>query len=1122
MAADFSAFARPGSRAAAPIDRAVLNDVTRSNGGTLSDLFWLLDTPGAIVRGTVSGVAQGDPLKGLRAPWESEDDRVSGRDLNAQLGLDPTPGDKTWANFSTGIATEILTDPLSYLSGPIKALTPAGKVAAKAGLLAQAPEILSRQVLAGQAAPEVAEAAARTVRSIGRDVSPTDIIGRPLLGPRAARRAGTLGDLMDFAPDPAQARENVLTALGGKLDRLESLRKQKLGRSFGLGLPFADPMMSFDDPVGIGSTLGSAFDALGQAVRWGPAGRAYNMLTNADVGGAWTANDQMISAGSNIAKRRAMQTARRDATFQAAKLQQAEPDVFSEEGNRVLGRLIERPKDSAFKQSDAVWESSHPAARAYMQWWDDQAKQANRSFTEAGLRGVEFKDPFIEGYLPRKAEGMLEMAGARDASLGRQLSSLTSDQLQRADEMMVPGGRDTLAFDLSRDPVVAGAKRSAKTDREAAEHIATKLYGTPTPENMKQATTLAQLLHKLPDHLIRQVPLFGQHPVEMATRYLEGRAGAEAMQGSLYDSLAYMAANSPAELAEQGRHISMKEALARIGARTVQEGDQVLGAAVQMRERLAKRYGLNADSVELATFSVPEELVERLVRARDAYTSPEGASQMMEALRAYQSAWKSHILTWPSRIVRDLYSGAYSNWLEGALSRRSVHAAKGLLSRGPDDPAFVQMLAKMPLYGGGADDAVARFWADLDATGLMQSSVSNDRGLIIAGQNVVDSLPGAMPDTFAGALSELGPQKGRTWGEFVDAVRPRLFPDRATLERNPMVRAGARAGNLSDRINRLSGYMELLSQGVAPQEAARRMMRAHVDYSSLTPYERNLRDTAMPFYAYFSRSLREVMRQMAERPGGRYGQGLRVYERAQEPEDGEYIPASVRKNFAARIESDDPIFGMFAPQSDEITRFLTDIDLPGYDQINLVRPRNIPETLRNIASQANPLIRAGFEIVSGTDAFTGRPLNQATYGPLNNIVQAAGGPPRSVWPIVERAVDLVPGVSRPMRAVSNFVNPNLPIGVGSRVLSSAINNMTGIKFRDFTQEDMDRDAIRRLEELAQPYTAEHATRFVPKEQRPFVPQDVLSQVDVANQLRNRLQSARRDRLQKLKNPFERQ
>lgn len=1098
----------------AALPRRVLDEVSRSNGGTLSDLFWALDTPGAMVRGTISGLANGDPMRGLRAIGQSDEERVSGRELLGDLGLDPTPGERTWSNFGAGLAAEVLTDPLSYLAGPVKALTPAGKVASKAGLLPNAAESLSRKVLAGQAAPDLAQAAAKTVKKIGRDVSPTDIIGRPLVGRRHALRSGTLGDLIDYAPDPTKAHESVLASLGGNADRLEALRSQKLGKSFGFGLPFMDPVLAVDDPFGLGKAIGTAQDAIGQAYRWGPAGRLANLLTNNDVAGNMAANDQMVAAGTNIARRRAMQAARRDATFQAARLQQAEPDVFTEGGNRSLGRSIEQPVDNKFQPVDDIWQSDHPAARAYMQWWDDKRQQAVKQFTDVGLRGAEFSDPHIKGYLPRRADGALEMAGQRNPTLGKALSTLTSDQMMRAEEMMVPGGRDTIAFELSKDPYVAGAKRGAKNDTEAARYIAEKVFGSATDGNRDQAMTLAVLLNKLPDHLIKDVPLFGQHPVEMITRYLEGRAGAAATQNSLYDSLAYLADSTPSDLVEGWRSISMAEALKRIGARTVLDGNEVVGGSTQIRDRLAKRFGLDPDKIELSSFSVPEDAVHRLTRTRDAFTAPEGAQKFMDAMSAYTAAWKSNILSWPSRIVRDMYSGAYSNWLEGALSKRGIDAAKGLLSRGPEDPAFVRALAKMPLYGGGVDDAVARFWADLDATGLLKTSVSNDRGIIVSGKNVVESLPGAMPDTFTGALSELGPQQGRTWGQYASDIRPRIIPDREVMERNPLVRAGARAGNLSDRINRLSGYIELLTQGVAPEEAARRMMRAHVDYTSLTPYERAFRDTLMPFWAYFSRSAGEVMRQIAERPGGRFGQGLRTYERLQEPQEGQYVPGSVRQNFAVAL----PQGSFFAPKDPGVTRYLTDIDLPGYDQLNMIRPKDLGQTAREMAKQTNPLLRTMYDLITSTDSFTGRPLKDSRNGSVGKILEAAGGPKMS-GPYAaagEKLVDLIPGVARPLRAVANFVDPNLPIGYGSRALSSAVNNLTGVKFRDFTQDDLDRDAVRRLEEMAAPYTSEMQIPYIPKENKPFVPQGAIDQLDTAAQLRKRLQNGRRARLQQLR------
>lgn len=1076
--------------------REAIESLNRSGGGTLSDIFWLLDTPGAMARGAISGLATGNPGQGLAALTQNSDDRVDGREMLGDLGLDPTPGQKTWTNFGAGIAAEMVTDPLALFSGPMKALTPAGKIASKAGLLQNAGEALSRKYLAGEATGEVADLAQQAVSRIGRDVSPTDILGRPLVGPRAARRYGTLGDVIDYSHDPEAAATNALAAVGGNQASLDALRSSQLGKDLGIGLPMMDPLASFSIPGG--DSLAAGMDALGEAARWSAPGRVFNRFTDSRVGGAFGADDQMMTAGANIAKQRAAAEGRREATYQAGMLRLSEPDTFSEEGNRALGRSIEKPIENAHEQADNVWQSSHPAAQQYMSWWDEYAKESPEKLRSIGLRGEVFSDPNVSGYLPRRAEGALEMAGASNPSLGRALSTMTSDQMQRADEMMVPGGRDTIAFELSKDPFVAGGKRAAKNDAVAAAYISDKLKLPADKKGQQQAASLAGLLHRLPDHIIKDVPLYGQHPVEMITRYVEGREGAAAVQGALLDSLAYQAKQGPAPLIEGGRHVSLKEAISRVSAQAASDSGSMDGAVDQIRQRLAARFKTSPDSISLAEYSVPEDLADRLSRATDTYSKTDASQGLMQHLDNYNATWKASILSWPSKMVRDFYSGGYSNWLEGAASSRGVGSAYGLLSSGPQSQSFLAALKKTPLYSTADDDAIARFWADLSQGGLLDTGMEMDRGISVSGGKVLATMPGAVPETFGSALAELGPQAGRSWKQYAVDIAPNPFPSREQLSRGPVVRFGAKAGNLVDKINRLSGYMELLMQGVAPQEAARRMKRAHVDYSSLTPYEKKIRDRIMPFYAYTSRSMAEVVRQMAERPGGRYAQGLRTYERMQERDDGEYTPSYLRQNFAAPIPSDFPLLGTDTPG---MTRYLTDIDLPGYDQLNLLVPGDPAETVQRAAQMVHPAIRTAVELGTGRDAFTGQDLVKGSSGPLAKIGRAVTGDKElRASSYLEKAYDLVPGLSRPTRAIAQAVDPTYDIDVPSRLTAAAFTNLTGAKVRDNTDAEAEADAIRRLKAMAAPYSREYTTEYINDAMRPNVPKPAANALDLANQM----------------------
>jgi hypothetical protein len=115
--------------------RGMLNDLAAAGSSGLAGLGWLLDTPGAVVRGTLSG----GPVKGLSALWETSADRVDGRELLRQYGL--ARNEDNWGNFAGGLTAEMLLDPLTYFSLGLNqfigkgAKTAAGRVAEKAGLL---------------------------------------------------------------------------------------------------------------------------------------------------------------------------------------------------------------------------------------------------------------------------------------------------------------------------------------------------------------------------------------------------------------------------------------------------------------------------------------------------------------------------------------------------------------------------------------------------------------------------------------------------------------------------------------------------------------------------------------------------------------------------------------------------------------------------------------------------------------------------------------------------------------------------------------------------------------------------------------------------------------------------
>jgi hypothetical protein len=1105
-------------------EQGLLSQIKDAAGGTLSSLLWALDTPGAFARGTLAGGLE----RGLGEAFASEDDRTSGRELLREYGL---AGDEdNWGNWSAGLGAEILTDPLNFATGGIRALSTAGKAADAAGLMSKAPRLLSRAYLnsAEELAPELVERATaystRLGKTLGREaLSEADVAGRPLVGRRTARKFGTLGNLIDYADNPMDAERSVRDWLSkqGIEDQYEDLLGQRLGGDIGLAPSFMhDPRATFSLPV-VGDALSDTFDRAEDLLRWTFPGRAAAALTQRSVGGATDAAQQAAFAGTDEAKRIAKRDATRESVYQAAKLYQGAPEVFSEEGNRTLGRLIEKPLDSKFGAGDAAKADDSPAIRNYLSWWEEKAAELPAEFREVGLNGAILEDPNVAGYLPRRLDGVLERERGTNTALGRVLSTMTPDQMARTDALKVPGGRDTIAFDLSLDPVIAGPKRTATTDQAAAQHIAEKLFG-PAVEGVErdkaqltQSMDLARLLHRLPDTASGPAQLYAQHPTKTVMDYVSGRAGAGAVQRSIYDSMAAIAKPTPAPLVEQGRHIPLSEALNRFGARNAAGEAGEEGARQQMRQRLAKMTGEDPDKIELAKYSVPEDDVNRLLKVQDGFTRPESVNTLLELPTKMGRWWKAGILSVPKRIVRDLYSGMYSNWLEGALDVRAMPivrnlvdmlsstpyvTARELAQKSAFDPEFVEFLGQMPRYAAyPPSDRAARYYSDLAAEGLLGGGYLNDAGLQSAGVPMTEMMPGVNPMTFTDSLKPLA--SADHWKNF------------GNLDKNPIAAFGAKAGNLSDTINRLTGYNSLLLQGIAPEEAARRMKRAHVDYESLTPAERAFRDTVMPFYAYTSRITGEIGRQLIERPGGRFGQGLRVYENLQNPTDDEpYVPEQLRSQFAVPIPGDMPFLGSGDPN---YTRYFTDIDLPGYDQLNMIDPSSASNTASNFLQGLAPPLRMTGEFLTGKDAFTKEPIGYLSkgYGPYSKIARSVAGPDAGtgVLPAVfDRLIDITPFASRPARTLATLIGNDEDRSFGSRSFDTAFNELGLGRFKSMSKDRIAEDQIKRLQELAAPYTKDMTIPYIPESQRTFVPKDALDAFELARSKRSEIQKARRD------------
>lgn len=176
---------------------SLLGSLAQAGSSGLSWAGYLLDTPGALVRGVLAG----DPL----SVFGSSEDRVTGRELLRQYGM---VGDEdTWSNFGGGLAAEVLLDPLTYGTFGLSAL---GKMRlSQAGKAVDALGLLRNEALDSVTRVNPL----RTGRGMA---AYADAIPTPRV--REYRRLQTPQGLLDEIPDPF-ARAEMAQRLARQMDR---------------------------------------------------------------------------------------------------------------------------------------------------------------------------------------------------------------------------------------------------------------------------------------------------------------------------------------------------------------------------------------------------------------------------------------------------------------------------------------------------------------------------------------------------------------------------------------------------------------------------------------------------------------------------------------------------------------------------------------------------------------------------------------------------------------------------------------------------------------------------------------------------------------------------------------
>jgi len=120
-----------------------------------------------------------------------------------------------------------------------------------------------------------------------------------------------------------------------------------------------------------------------------------------------------------------------------------------------------------------------------------------------------------------------------------------------------------------------------------------------------------------------------------------------------------------------------------------------------------------------------------------------------------------------------------------------------------------------------------------------------------------------------------------------------------------LARWGENASSYSETIGRTATWLGQLKKGVDPLKAAARSNAAHVDYNSLSTFERQYMRRLVPFYTYQRKMIPYMMRTMLEHPGGAVPNMIRTVNIASaERDDKRFTPQQLAGQLAIPLYND--------------------------------------------------------------------------------------------------------------------------------------------------------------------------------------------------------------------------
>ena len=525
----------------------------------------------------------------------------------------------------------------------------------------------------------------------------------------------------------------------------------------------------------------------------------------------------------------------------------------------------------------------------------------------------------------------------------------------------VPGGTNGVNH-IAMDADVVGSIADGRNTVDTLAQFLENRYGVPktvdavgpngiilnkngTPKQIKVSEKLAKSFGVMPKEVLEE-GLFTRGTVNDMTDYLLTLGHAEAGLSSFHRYVA--------KTAEQGTEgVSVASLFKDMGIR--QPGWN--------RFRAAK--GVAPGTGNLRDWVIPSSAADIAKNYLRYNGSPKETTGLLKAYDKMLSLWKGAMYTvWPASHVRDALSGLSTNMLstfkDPANGAAAMAETTKVLFGGNSE-----YLRSALRYGLGDKTNLTEMTGGIASSGLQMGAPTLRKSADLVGD--------AWGNKFTNPLSDRSPYNP--------------FNLRGVREGNKEgskflpAAMGEQASATIDFANKFSGFVALKLQGWSDAAAAHAVKLSHYDYSKLSAFERDKMKRLIPFYSYARFNLVGQIRHLADYPGGRHAQALRLVRETNEAgadDRSQYVPQYLRKGTVLPIGK---------PQPDGKRTFFTSTNInPIEEAFNRLAITNgkvdWQRTLMNVATMTTAPVLAAGQIISGKQFYTGREINDLAQTPF--------------------------------------------------------------------------------------------------------------------------------------------